>query len=319
MLRPSTMLDSRTRRRGTSRLPDYRKRAAALAASTLLIAWAASAAPPDPSTPSSAPAPALDTVTIQTQRDRAILEQRVEKFVSGITRTPFQDSLARWQKEVPICFAIAGFTREHGEYTLSRLSQIASAAGAPLAPDHCKPNFRVVATAVPDDMMTLLRQQSPAIFGDATDRKIRQFTEATTPIRTWYNVTLFNSDGSGCGIVVNGADSVPICQGNKPTSWGAVRDLTSVLVLIDTRRTKDINWDQLVAFVAMTGLAEIRLNANPADAPTILRLFTDSANAPVQGMTLWDTAYLKALYGTDHSARTQVLAMGQSIVKDIAP
>jgi hypothetical protein len=50
-----------------------------------------------------------------------------------------------------------------------------------------------------------------------------------------------------------------------------------------------------------------------------LRLFTDSANAPDLGMSTWDAAYLKAPYHTDHIARTQLLAMDESIVKDVAP
>jgi hypothetical protein len=45
---------------------------------------------------------------------------------------------------------------------------------------------------------------------------------------------------------------------------------------VDARRIKDINMGQFAAYIAMVGLAEIRLDAKLGDAPTVLRLFTDS-------------------------------------------
>lgn len=61
------------------------------------------------------------------------------------------------------------------------------------------------------------------------------------------------------------------------------------------------------------------VTSKPGDAPTILRLFTDTANAPAQGMSLWDTAYLKALYRTQHDDKTQLLAIKAAMLKDVAP
>jgi hypothetical protein len=98
-----------------------------------------------------------------------------------------------------------------------------------------------------------------------------------------------------------------------------VRNLSSVIVLIDAPRANGVNFGQLAAYVAMVGLAEIRVHAKIGDAPTILRLFTDSANAPALGMSTWDAAYLKALYHTEHDDRTQFLALKASMIKDVAP
>jgi hypothetical protein len=69
----------------------------------------------------------------------------------------------------------------------------------------------------------------------------------------------------------------------------------------------------------MVGLAEIRVDAKLGDAPTILRLFTDTANAPTLGMSAWDTAYLKALYHTELDDKTQLLALKASMLNEIAP
>lgn len=263
----------------------------------------------------------LDTVTVEAQRERAALARRVKKFVSGITRVPFQDSLAQWEKENPICFAIAGMTRAYGEFTLSRLSKIAEAAGAPLARDGCKPNFYVIATEVPDELVAAWSKHDFWVFGGAGPKKIKDFATASTPIRVWYNVGRYNADGTACSgaslFSTMNALEAPFCEGGDRIQWGNVRDLFSVIVLIDTRSTKGITFEQLAAYIAMVGLAEIRADAKIDDAPTILRLFSDSAQAPAEGLSTWDAAYLKALYHTDHSGRTQFLDVGKSMVEEI--
>ncbi len=298
--------------RGRLRAPDRRIRCASLAAFSLL-ATVATAAPPEPSPQESESK--LKTIIVEGKRDRATLERRVKTFVSGITKVPFEDSLARWQKEMPICPTVAGLTHDHAEYILTGLSQIAEAAGAPLAPESCSPNFYVIVTSVPDELMAAWSKRDPWLFGDAGGTKIRQFLTAYTPVRVWYNATFFNGDGSPC----RWEEGIPICAAGGHIRWGAVRDLSSVIVLIDAPRAKGVNYGQLAAYVAMVGLAEIRIDAKIGDAPTILRLFTDSANAPALGMSTWDTAYLKALYHTEHDDRTQLLALKASMMKDVAP
>jgi hypothetical protein len=302
------------------RLPATSRRTSSASLALLtVLATAAIAAPPEP--PADQSKTKLETVTVEAQRERALLARRVKNFVSGITQVPFQDSLAQWQKEIPICFAIAGMTRDYGEFTLNRLSQIADAAGAPLAPDSCKPNFYVVATSVPDELIAAWSKRNPSMFGDAGGIKIRRFLNGSTPIRVWYNAILYNGDdGTPCfPTSIPGLEGIPQCHGGGHLRFGGVRDLSSVIVLIDTRRTKGITFDQLAAYVAMVGFAEIRADAKVGDAPTILRLFSDSAHAPAAGMSTWDAAYLKALYHTIHSDRTQFLDVGKTMVEELVP
>jgi hypothetical protein len=281
---------------------------AALAALSLLAAVAI-AAPPGPSTQQSEPG--LEEITVEAQRERATFERRVKMFVLGITTAPYQDSLARWQKENPICLDVAGLPHDDGEYFLSRLSQIAVDAGASLAPERCNPNFSVIVTSVPDELIAAVDKRHPGMFGNANGNKVRQFLTASTPIRVWYNTALFNPDGTPC--ILN------FCGPGDRRSFGGVRDLTSVIVLVDAGRVKGIKYGQLAAYIAMVGLAEIRVDAKAGDAPTILHLFTDSANAPALGMSPWDAAYLKALYHTRHEDKTQLLALKTSMTKELAP
>jgi hypothetical protein len=257
----------------------------------------------------------LNTITVEAARDRAILERRVKTFVSGITTAPYQDSLARWQREIPICPMVAGLPHDDGEYMLFRLSQIATSAGAPLGPESCKPNFYVIVTSVPDELVAAWSTRNPFMFGNTGGTKIHRFLTASTPVRVWYNAELVNRDGTPCHV----KDGIQFCEAGGHSWYGAVRDLSSLIVLIDARRAKGINFDQLAAYVAMIGLAEIRVDAKIGDAPSILGLFTGSANTAPLGMSAWDTAYLKALYHTQHDDKTQLLALKASMIKEVAP
>jgi hypothetical protein len=73
------------------------------------------------------------------------------------------ESLARWQS--PICPLVAGLPRDHGEFILQRVSQIAGDVGVPLATDHCRGNFYVVVTANPEALLSI---PMPWDFGSHT-------------------------------------------------------------------------------------------------------------------------------------------------------
>jgi hypothetical protein len=98
-----------------------------------------------------------------------------------------------------------------------------------------------------------------------------------------------------------------------------VRDLTSVIVLIDARRLEGVTFGQLAAYIAMLGLVEIRLDAHLVDAPSILQLFTASGPTPPPGLSPWDQAFIKALYHTEHTDPGQIGEIKISVVKDLAP
>jgi hypothetical protein len=316
-----TALEKPERWRRRLPAPSRRTGSAAVAALSLLAAVAI-AAPPGPSTQQSDPE--LKQITVEAQRERAAFERRVKTFVLGITTAPYEESLARWQEENPICPQVAGLPHDDGEYFLSRLSQIAAAAGASLAPERCKPNFYVIVTSVADELAAAWSKRYPRMFGNANGNKVRQFLTASSPIRVWYNAALFNRDGTPCtlerGITICGGFTHPILDGGSThLQFGVVRDLTSVIVLVDAGRVKGIKYGQLAAYIAMVGLAEIRVDAKTGDAPTILHLFTDSANAPALGMSAWDTAYLKALYRTRHEDKMQLLALETSMTKALVP
>jgi hypothetical protein len=236
----------------------------------------------------------------------------VDKFIYGITVTPFEDSIARWQTRTPICPLVAGLPHDDGEYMLSRLSRIATAAGVLLAPESCKPNLYVIVSSVPDELITAWSKRNHFLFGNESGTKIRRFMTASTPVRVWYNVQLTDQDGIPCPV----SFGIPICPADGHFAFGTVRDLSSAIMLIDARLAKGISFGQLSAYVAMNGLAEIRPHAKVGAQH--LAPVHRSQKSPL-GLSAWDAAYLKAIYHTQQADKTQLLAVKQSMVNDVAP
>jgi len=223
-------------------------------------------------------------------------------------------------------------TRAQGEFVLGRLSQIAASAGARLAQQDCRPNFLVVLTPKPDRLLKQLKAGRPTLFGDGQPGQIHRFLDPSKPavVRVWHNASEVNKDGvpvTGYGATCGG---LPMAWMSNDTSvncesvgsrirWGALVAFSSVIVVVDTSLVKDTSFGQLADYVAMVGLADIDLDDDVGDVPTILRLFAASAETPPPGLTAWDRAFLTALYHTDQSSRIQRSQIAARMLHDVSP
>jgi hypothetical protein len=301
-----------------------------LLAASLLLFCASANAQSTTAAPASAPSPPpgqrLETITVEAARHREVVERQVRSFVTQIAIKPYDSSLARWQTVVPICPLVAGLPREDGEFILARVSKIAAAAGAPLAPEHCKPNLYIVFSADPDALLKAWNKRDVRMFGDESDQggaKIRKFLNSNSPIRVWYNAELYSEEGVPLGNT-DGCQSAMACRTNLRAtatriSFNETRDLTSALIMVDGPRARGINFAQLASYIAMLGLAEIRAEADVADAPSILHLFSRSEADRPSALSAWDEAFLKALYHTEQADRQQLAEIKTAMVKQIAP
>jgi hypothetical protein len=259
----------------------------------------------------------LATITVEGAWQRESLLRQVTHYVTAITPPSYQVSLGRWERRTPLCPLVAGLSRADGEDILARMSRIAVFIGAPLAAQPCKPNFHVIVTSEPDELLKAWSKRDPWMFDDDADEggaKIHQFLNASTPVRAWYNVSF--SDLEGLPLHWQFRSGVLARQGDHA---GGLRDLSSVILIVDARLTEGVSFGQLAAYLAMVGLAQIRLDTKLGDAPTILQIFSSRGKAPLQGLSTWDQAYLKALYHTDRSDKTQRLAIARSIAHEIVP
>jgi hypothetical protein len=264
----------------------------------------------------------LDTVTIEARREREIKRQ-IAKFVSGGVVTYFNDSLERWNK--PICPQVAGLPKEPGEFILARVSQIARDSGAPLGSEDCKPNLFVVITDNPDRFFeNWFKRDRPSFNTCNGSGPVEEFLHSRQPVRVFYNAK-FTSDGAELGTGALVLDDMHIqfpsaCLSTGVAGsrlrYGAVQALTSVVIIVDSRQTTNINMGQLADYIAMVGLAQIRVPADTGTAPSILLLFRESDPQP-RGLSLWDEAFLQSLYTTDQSSVLEVVMIKDRMFKHI--
>jgi hypothetical protein len=91
------------------------------------------------------------------------------------------------------------------------------------------------------------------------------------------------------------------------------------LVIVDTAYAQPVKLGQLVDYAAMVGLADIDLDAQLGDAPTVLRLFEQPPDQQPAGLTAWDEAFLGGLYHSDQATRTQASQIAVKMTRRILP
>jgi len=243
------------------------------------------------------------SATPTAEPQQADLRQRVEAFVRGVTKNPgFADSesLVRWN--APICVFAAGLPEEDLKSVSARLTQIILAAGAPLAREPCQPNFVIIVTSEPDRILEAWYARNKQLFGDATLLQIHHFLDpsGSRPIRVWRNIDRGRKAGSRFGHFVpsnNDAESSSFVR-------NAVLDFSSVFAIVDTNLASHATLDQQTDYMAMVGLSNVDLDADIGSAPSILRLFVSNPTPPA-GLSPWDAAFVKALYQSDQTSRSQ--------------
>jgi hypothetical protein len=261
------------------------------------------------------PAP-LGALTVEGRRQREETKRQIQAFVNSVARPAWDESLATWQ--IPICPLVAGMPRDMGEFMLRRLSEAARNADAPLAAEKCHPNFLVVITSQADDLVKQWRRRYPRAFNEKRGvAGIKRFLTSPLPVRIWYNVDDGCPGSLTYDIAVNSSNSksfpFPSCShtgrlGSRLVQE-VVRVISSVIVVADTDRIKNLNIGQLADYVAMIGMAEIRLDQGLSPAPSILRLFGDADESRPQELTVWDKSFLKGLYDTYPDDATRVSNM----------
>jgi hypothetical protein len=91
-----------------------------------------------------------------------------------------------------------------------------------------------------------------------------------------------------------------------------------VIIVIDLPQMSGVKVGQMADYAAVVGLADINLDRTVDSAPSILRLFSDRAEAPLDGMSPWDQALLKSLYSTSSRSVTQLSAIETNMVENIS-
>jgi hypothetical protein len=269
-------------------------------------------------------------VTVIAPREMEQLRNEVDTFVSSAITRPYSgDSLLRWDH--PVCPLVAGMTRQAGEFVLARLSQIARSAHAPLGSETCKPNLFVIVANNPEKFMRLWWRHNPRLFNTREGvAPVKRFIETPRPVRVWYNAGIIGGDNGvvladllamstdpGGGLVDYPVFRGPSTLGSRIT-YTVVRAISSAIVVIDPAQVSKLNIGQLVDYIGVVGLAEINLDSDLGEAPTILKVFSAANIQPPSEMTVWDKAMLQSLYTTPQRSRVQLSQMETATLKLIA-
>jgi hypothetical protein len=280
----------------------------------------------------------LQEVTVTAHRIE--FEKRVSQFVNQIAASEnVGEGLARWQ--VPsVCPLVSGLPRRDGEFILERLSEIAHAAGVPLADEHCSPNLYILVTSQPEDLLRGMEKQNRRFtFGfdashyppvETAASVVDEFIKTPRAVRVWYNSA--EKDASGTQLAYcRESDLLPDADpslyvrcghgisGGSHLASGTVWTFSSVFVIVDQGRFQGVTVRQLADYTAMVGFAKLRPDARLGDAPTILALFNGAPGAAPAGMTDWDQTFLKSLYVTDQRSKLQRSQIAREMVREIAP
>jgi hypothetical protein len=284
----------------------------------------------------------LDSITVEAKKEREELRLQVDQFVTSAVVHHLGESLMRWDTKV--CPLVAGLPRDQGEYILQRLSQSARNAGAPLAPEKCTANFFVLVSSQADRILEELRKKRPRLF-DTTGGlgALQHFLVTERPIRVWYNWQNQGDPAAGTSIIAAPIGSGPTVGGlvmggalTGPTSPSSVwsdrgsyrlpntrlsltvtKSINTAIIIVDLPRMKGVSVGQLADYVTMVGLAEINLDRTIVSAPSVLRLFSEPREAPVDGMSPWDQALLKSLYATRAQSVMQISELETQMVDSI--
>jgi hypothetical protein len=258
------------------------------------------------------------------QADRHAIVDRVLGFVARAPYAYNDETLPRWN--TPICAAILGLSPADGQFILTRVSEIAVSAGAPLAPQHCETNFVVVVTSDPVGLLNAwAARDRNRMFGDAGFSRISKFINTSRAVRVWYNSKSQATNGTTMMLSAAGPSGIdggqPVQNNNHADGsrleWNEVCSITSVAVIVDARLMTGFKIGQLAEYVAMVGLAEFNFDANIGATPTILGLFKDQAGPVPLSLSPWDEAFLNALYHVRQSSRLQTDLITQSMVRYI--
>jgi hypothetical protein len=281
--------------------------------------------------------------------DRAEFESKVFRFVDQLTDFEYGDSnrgLARWVE--PVCPLVTGIRKDIAEYILLRVSEVARAAGAPIAGEKCHhQNLLIVVSKNPETYLREMEKRHfDQVFGDAGPILINEFIATPRPVRTWYNTVEQTPEGMPMSKMSFPGESIQnavVVAGSGGTAIEAVRPadpnvalanpwsqashlvlnvvwaMKGVYVIVDPTKFKGVKLGQLADYIAMAGLAQIKLDPQLSNDPTILTLFDRDPQTASAGLTDWDQAFLKSFYASEQKSVVVRSAIARDMVRTMAP
>jgi len=259
--------------------------------------------------------------------DEEQMRTQAQAFVRRVAAEPVDDQFARWNH--PLCLKIVGLSDQHARMVAGSVGRIASAAGAAMAADGCRPTVIVTFTTRAPELMARLAARRSSTFAQVPSSERKQLLESDLPVRWWSSSRTESADGRQMGT----ASAALLTMPNLPVPRsGRYLDsyhsslistkirvsLDSLSIVVDAEAASGVTLHALSSYIAMVTLAPMRMTADYTDVTSIMSLFSpNKAGATWRDLTAFDRAYLAALYRVpaDRPAWQQRSLLAQDMVK----
>ena len=265
---------------------------------------------------------------------------QVRSFVSELP-TPVGRGriMPRWNG--PLCLGVAGMQAEQARVMNNRIGLVAHAVGVTVREPECSPNVLIFFTENADGFASQLAGRTSLVSGDGQSGNslggdaLREFAETPRAVR-WWHVSVTAADGFTAGrdrqssahrdqvqSAVDPNEQTEEAQERERDQQaagaytnsvrvrnmsrlrgGVTENLARVIIVIDANKVRNVDVGALSDYVAMVTLAQINASADVVSQPSILNLFSDSAEFRADRLTSWDAEYLEGLYRSAEDARS---------------
>ncbi len=286
---------------------------------------------------SAAAQPAPDDATITVTGNRLNAEAAraaASQLVKMLPPVPMAGQYARWN--MPVCPVVAGIDDGLALRVASKLRDVATIAGVPVAPAQCKPNIVISFTDNAAAVAKRIVERRPVVLAGMPAGDRDAIVKGALPVRWWHGLRIESPDGrpattsGGVSVAAIGSGEAPTQIGGNDTLFtdGFSSSLidthirvstVATTVLVDVNLATGYKLDAIAAYVAMAVLSQASLRQKADPALSILGLFNAGAVRP-DDLTPYDRALLSAIYKapTNRSGRAQRGAIAARIVDQLA-
>ncbi|NYF31010.1 MULTISPECIES: hypothetical protein [Sphingopyxis] len=210
--------------------------------------------------------------------------KRAAEFVrrAGVAQL---EPVARWI--APVCPRTLGVAAKIAGIVDDRIREVATAAGAPVAPTPCTPNIAVIFTDNGDGLTRAILDKSPRLAAALSSTERERLVQGDGPIRWWYGTRDESRDGMPT------TDGILKQYNSSIVSTQVVRALRSATVIVDAEQADGTLLDAVASYTAMVALAELNSDP-PPPKDSIMGLFGDEPEH--RSLSGKDMALLRGIY-----------------------
>lgn len=215
----------------------------------------------------------------------------------------------RWKRplarfEQPLCLMVAATDMTLGKEIAERIIDNAKMAKIRVGSPNCKPNALLNVTEDAHGQLLAIRKSRRRLFAGLRSSELDKALAVRDPVYVLQASMEVAANGQPF-VTDPGAPANATMNGTTNVVWSAGRlkretreDMLAALVVIDAKAVAGLSPVQIADYASLRLLAPTgEVDAKEAGAPrTIMTLFVAPDSAP-PGMTRFDRAYLKALYG----------------------